>query len=92
MFADYVKMAAKGVALAVGVGLIITFLASFQIPSLDLSFVGTYVNKVYTIGSHYIPYFQVMWGLGVTLLTLNITLYGVKLALIATRWVLKVNE
>lgn len=92
MFADYVKMGLKAVALVAGVALIIGFLNSFQLPSVNLSFVGDYMNKIYTIGSHYIPYFQVMWGLGVTLITLNITLYGVKLGLIAYKWVLKVNE
>lgn len=92
MFADYVKMGAKAVALGLAVAVIIGFLAGFQLPSVNLSFVGDYMNKVYTIGTHYIPYFQVMWGLGVTLLTLNITLYGIKLALIAYKWVLKVNE
>lgn len=92
MFADYVKMGAKAVALAVGVGAIVAFLASFQLPNLDLSSARSFLNTVYTIGDHYIPYFTVLWGLGVTLITLNVTLFGVKIALIATRWVLKINE
>ena len=92
MFGDYVKMGAKAVALAVGVGLIVTFLASFTLPQVNLSAVSSYMNTAYTIGNHYIPFFSVLWGMGVTLLTLNLTLSGVKLALIATGWVLKVNE
>lgn len=92
MFADYVKMGAKAVALGLGVAAIFAFLSSFSLPNLDLSYVSAYMNKAYTIGTHYIPFFQVMWGLGVTLLTLNLTLFGVKVGLIATRWVLKINE
>lgn len=92
MFASYVKMAAKAVALVAGVGIIVGFLASFSLPSVNISFIGDYMNKVYTIGVHYIPYFAVLWSLGVTLLTLNITIYGIKLALIAIKWVLKINE
>lgn len=92
MFADYVKMAAKGVALGIGVAIIIGFFAGFTIPTINISFITDYMNKAYTIGTHYIPFFQPLWTMGVALLTLNVTLYGVKLALIATRWVLKVNE
>lgn len=92
MFADYVKMAAKGVALVAGVALIIGFFAGFTIPVININFITDYMNKAYTIGVHYIPFFSTLWTLGVALLTLNITVYGVKLALIAIKWVLKINE
>lgn len=92
MFADYVKMGAKAIALATGVGLIVAFALGFSIPVVNISFISDYMNKAYTIGVHYIPYFSVLWTLGVTLLTLNITLYGVRLALIGVKWVLKINE
>lgn len=92
MFADYVKMAAKAVALGLGVVIIINFLTQFNVAVPNMDFVLSYINKAYSIGSHYIPYFSVLWGLGTTLLTLQITLFGVRLALIGTRWVLKVNE
>ena len=92
MFADYVKMAAKGVALGIGVASIIGFLVGFTIPVLDLSQVTSYMNIAYTIGTHYIPFFQVLWTLGVTCITLSVTLYGIKIALIAVKWVLKINE
>lgn len=92
MFADYVKMGAKALALVAGVALIIGFVTGFTIPVLDLSAVTGYMNTAYTIGAHYIPYFQVLWTLGVSLLTLNLVLYGVKLGLIAIKWVLKINE
>lgn len=92
MFADYVKMGVKAVALATGVIVVINFLSQVSVSVPSFSFVQTYINKVYTIGVHYIPFFAVLWGLGTTLLTLNITFYTARLALIATRWVLKVNE
>lgn len=92
MFADYVKMGAKAIALLGGVALIIGFLASFTIPTVNLSFVTTYMNKVYAIGSHYIPFFGTLWTLGVTLLTLDIAVFGIRFGLIAFKWVLKINE
>lgn len=94
MFADYIKMGAKAVALGIGVALIIGFLANFTIQNPYIGFVSTYINKVYTIGGHYFgaDIFQLCWRLGALLLTLRLSFFGVKLGLIAVRWVLKVNE
>lgn len=92
MFASYVKMAAKAVALVAGVGIVLAFLTSFTLPNVNISFISDYMNKAYTIGVHYIPFFATLWTLGVTLLTLNLTIYSVKIALIAIKWVLKINE
>ena len=92
MFADYVKMGAKAVALGIGFAAILGFFSGFTIPGVNIGFVTDYMNKAYTIGVHYIPFFSTLWTLGVSLLTLEVTLFGVRLALIATRWILKVNE
>lgn len=92
MFADYVKMGAKAVALTLAAAIVIGFLASFTIPSVNISFVTDYMNKAYAIGQHYIPLFSVIWTLGVTLLTLEIVILGARFALITAKWVIKINE
>lgn len=92
MFADWVKIAAKAVALGLAAALVIGFMANFTIPNFDISFITTYMNKAYTVGLHYIPYFGTLWTLGVSLLTLELIALGVKFALITAKWVLKVNE
>lgn len=92
MFGDYVKMAAKAVALVAGVALIVVVFNSITIPSLDLSMASDYLNIAYTIGVHYIPGFAVLWGLGMAILSLELALLGCRLALIAIKWVLKINE
>lgn len=92
MFADYIKMAAKAVALVAGAALIIVVFNTITIPNLDLSMATQYLNIVYAVGIHYVPGFSVLWTLGLTILGLNAAILGVKLGLIAIKWVLKINE
>ena len=92
MFADYIKMAAKAVALVAGAALIIVIFNTIQIPSLDLSMASDYINIAYAVGAHYVPGFTILWGLGLTILTIDLAILGVRLALIAIKWVLKINE
>lgn len=92
MFADYVKMAAKAVALVAGAAIIIVIFSTIQIPNLDISVASDYLNLAYTIGNHYLLGFPVLWTLGLALLALEIAFWTAKLSLIAIKWVLKVNE
>lgn len=92
MFADYVKMAAKAVALVTGAAIIIVIFSTIQIPNLDISVASDYLNLAYTIGNHYLLGFPVLWTLGLALLALELAFWGAKLSLIAIKWVLKVNE
>lgn len=92
MFADYIKMAAKAVALVAGAALIIVVFNTITIPNLNLSMATQYLNIAYAVGVHYVPGFSILWGLGLTILGLNAAILGVKLGLIAIKWVLKINE
>lgn len=92
MFADYVKMAAKAIALVAGAAIIIVIFNSITIPNLDLSAASDYLNIAYSIGNHYLLGFPILWGLGMAILTLEFAELGVRLALIAIKWVLKINE
>lgn len=92
MFADYIKMAAKAAALIAGAALIIVLFNTITIPNLDLSAASTYLNLVYTIGKHWVPGFTILWPIGLTVLSLELAILGVKLGLIAIKWIMKVNE
>lgn len=92
MFADYIKMGAKAVALVAGAAIIIIIFNNIRIPNLDISVATDYINTAYAVGVHYVPGFVILWNLGLTILTLEIAMLGVKLALIAIKWILKVNE
>lgn len=92
MFADYVKMGAKAAALIAGAAIIIVLFNTIQIPNLNISQASSYLNMMYTIGNHYLLGFPVLWNLGITILTLDLAILGARLALIAIKWVLKINE
>lgn len=92
MFASWVKMAAKAAALVAGVAIIIAVFVNINVPAINLSAATTYLNVAYSIGVHYVPGFAIIFGVGLTLLTLEIALIGAKVALIAIKWILKINE
>ena len=92
MFADYIKMAAKAVALVAGAAIILVIFNSITIPNLDLSVASDYLNIAYSIGNHYLLGFPILWGLGMAILGLELGELTARLALIAIKWVLKVNE
>lgn len=92
MFADYIKMGVKAAALIAGAALIIVLFNTIQIPSLDLSAASTYLNLAYTIGKHWVPGFTILWPIGLIILSLELATLGVELALIAIKWVMKINE
>lgn len=92
MFADYIKMAAKAVALVAGAAIILVIFNSITIPNLDISVASDYLNIAYSIGNHYLLGFPILWNLGMALLALELAELTTRLALIAIKWVLKVNE
>lgn len=92
MFADYVKMGVKAAILVTGALIVINFLNNFWVSVPQMDYVTSFINKAYTIGHHYIPYWDVLYNTGVMVLNLNLVFYSARLALIAIRWVLKVNE
>lgn len=92
MFASWVKMAAKAAALLAGVGIIIAVFANIQIPAISFAGASQYMYKAYAIAKYYIPNFEILFNLAITLIALNLAIIGARVALIAIRWVLKINE
>ena len=89
--ANWLKIAIKtGIALLVS-GLVFVLFSVVKLPALDLSFfsqVGTFL----AVAEHYCPALTLLLPFLGTLLALELVMEGVRLALIAIRWVLKVNE
>jgi hypothetical protein len=92
MFAPWIKMAARVAALVAGVAIVVVVFNNITIPALDVSQATTYLNVAYSIGTYYIPGFQVLFNLAITLITLNITIITAKLGLLGVKWLLRVNE
>lgn len=93
MFADYIKMAAKTVALVAAVAIIVAVLLSITMPTFDPTLLTTAVGKGKAILNYYVGDFMPLFNVGLGLLGFRfIIIPGCKLALIAYRIIMKVNE
>lgn len=90
--ADWIKMAVKAGLIAVITGALIFILTAITFPVPDMTAFIDGVSWAYAIGNYYIPLFTPITILFVALLGLEVTLRGVYLAIIAWRWIFKVNE
>lgn len=92
MFGDYVKMAAKLALIAVVTTAIIVLFATVQIPNLDFSLLSTGINKALAIFYNWVPGASVIFPVAVAMLGLQLSIKLFEFAMIAVRWVFKVNE
>ena len=92
MFADYIKMATKTAAIIAVVATIIIAFNAIQIPVVDFTSLTDGLGKALAIGSHYIPYFQVIWNFTLTLIGFVITYYTLKLSFISFKFIFKIFE
>lgn len=92
MFADYVKMAAKVALIAVITAAIIAIFANVQIPNLDFTLFSQGISKAMAIMYHWIPASSVIVPLAISMLGIQLAILLFHYAMIAVRWVMKVNE
>lgn len=92
MFADYVKMGAKLALIAVITTAIIVIFNTVQIPNLDFSLFSQGLSTALAIIYHWCPAATVIVPLAITMLGIQLTILLFEYAMIAVRWVMKVNE
>lgn len=92
MFADLVKMGVKAALIIVITAAVLILFNTITIPNLDLSQVSSYLNTAYSVGVHYVPGFAIIWGLGLAVIGLDLAVMIFNFAMIAVRWIMKVNE
>lgn len=92
MFADYVKMGAKIALIAVITTAIILLFTTVQIPNLDFSLFSQGVSTALAIIYHWVPAAQVIIPLAISMLGVQLAIMLFEYAMIAVRWVMKVNE
>lgn len=92
MFADYVKMGAKVALIAVITTAIIAIFSTVQIPALDFSLLTQGLGTALAIIYHWVPASQVVVPLAFSMLGIQLAIILFEYAMIAVRWVLKVNE
>lgn len=92
MFADYVKMGAKIALIAVITVAIIAIFANVQIPNLNFNLLTTGISTALAIIYHWVPGANIIVPLAFSMLGIQLAILLFEYAMIAVRWVLKVNE
>ena len=92
MFADYIKMGAKIALIAVITAAILIIFANVQIPSLNFNLFTQGINTALAIIYHWVPAAQVIFPIAVSMLGIQLAIMLFEYAMIAVRWVMKVNE
>lgn len=90
--ADWVKIAVKAGLVITATALVIVLLTTVTFPALDLSvFIqGIQVGKA--VANYWFPYMGTLFSIFTGLLLLELVSMTAYVALIAIRWILKVNE
>lgn len=90
--ADWAKIAIKtGLIAVVMVALWLVF-STIQIPVIDFSVITNNVGLGFAVLSYYVPVFPTLWTTTLVLLGVLVALWTFRFAMIATRWLFKVNE
>lgn len=90
--ADWVKMGIKAGIIVAATAIVIVILSSVQIPALDLTIFTRGVGIGKAVINYWFPIGGTLLNIFIGLLGLQLIVYGIYIALIAIRWVLKVNE
>lgn len=92
MFADYVKMGVKAAIIITVTTTIIAIFANIQIPAVDTTSFTNAIAMGKAFINYWVPILTPFVNIFVFLLGLELAAFTATLALIAIRWVLKVNE
>lgn len=89
---DFVKIGVKTGLIAVITAAIIALFANIQIPTMNFTYFSQALGTGLAVVYHYVPVAQVLFPVVLSLLAFDVALRAFNLAMIATRWVMKVNE
>lgn len=89
---DAIKIAVKTALIVVIMAAILVVFATVQIPTLDFSLLTQGLGIALSVMYHWVPIMRVLFPVLVVILSLDLALIVFHFAMIATRWVMKVNE
>lgn len=92
MFADIAKIAAKTALIAVITTAIVAIFATVQIPNLDFTLFGQALGKGLAIIYHWVPGSNVIVPIAFSMMSIQLAILLFEYAMIAVRWIMKVNE
>lgn len=89
---DAIKIAVKTGLIAVITAAVIALFATIEIPTLDYTQISEGLGIGLAVMFHWVPVMSILWPLVLFLLAFHIGYYAFKIAMIAVRWIMKVNE
>lgn len=92
MFADYIKMGAKIALIAVITAAIIVIFNNVHIPTLDFTTLTSGLSTALAIIYHWVPAASVIVPIAFSMLGIQLAIMLFEYAMIAVRWIMKVNE
>lgn len=90
--ADWIKIGVKAGLIIVVTAMLLFVLTSVPLPAVDTSQLVNALGVGKAILQYWFPALSIMLTIYVSLLGLELAIWAVKIALIAIRWTLKVNE
>lgn len=89
---DIVKIGVKTALIAVITAGVIALFATIQIPSVNFNILTQGLSTGLAVIYHYAPITTVLYPIVLTLLAFDVGFRTFQLAMIAVKWVMKVNE
>lgn len=90
--ADWVKIALKTGLVAVIMVALWAVFSTVQIPTIDFTTIFSSASTAMAIITYWIPVFPIIWNTTLALLGLLLALWAFRFAMVAVRWLFKVNE
>lgn len=87
-----IKMAAKAALIATITAAILALFAGVRIPNLDFTYFSQGLRTALAIGYHWCPALQVVFPVAVAMFGVYLSILLFHYAMIAVRWVMKINE
>ena len=89
---DLVKIAVKTALIAIIMAGIVAIFATVQLPALDYSLLTQGLGIALAVLYHYVPIATVIMPVVYVILALDVAILVFRLGMIATKWIMKVNE
>lgn len=89
---DAIKIAVKTGLIAVIMVALWAVFTQISIPAIDFSAVFQSAGTALAVINYWIPVFSILWNTTLALLGVLVALWTFRFAMIATRWIMKVNE
>ena len=89
---DAIKIAVKTGLIAVIMVALWAVFTQISIPTIDFSTVFSSAGTALAVINYWIPVFSILWNTTLALLGVLVALWTFRFAMIATRWIMKVNE